>query len=457
MKPEPANTLRWIGIGATGPDDFVPEIIRVQQQPPSPLPRAILYSLLTLFSGVLVWACLGRLDVVAVAQGKLVPQSFVKIVQPAESGIVREILVKEGDAVKEGQVLLRMDSRYSEADGRTLQVEQHRRSLQLRRIEAELSGAALQRKTDDPAGIYSQTEAQLQARRQAYLDGLAAEQATLQKARHDLMSAIEIENKLRKSVPIHKDQAESWDKLAKEGFAGRLMALERQRTYIESEQDLRVQSQNVASLRALIAQSEKRVAQITSNYRQQLQNERVEAEAVYYRLQQDRDKQQHRHSYLELKAPQDGTVKDLATHTPGTVVAPGTILLTLVPLQEPLVAEVWIGNIDAGFVQDNRKARVKIAAYPFQKYGILDGVVKQISADSQDRSDASNPTAKPMQEAAYRALISLNNEYLESQGQRLRLMPGMLVNAEIHLGTRSVIEYLLSPVQKVAHEAGRER
>ena len=95
--------------------------------------------------------------------------------------------------------------------------------------------------------------------------------------------------------------------------------------------------------------------------------------------------------------------------------------------------------------------------YPFQKYGMLDGVVHQISADAQEKSDGSSGSVKPLQEAAYRALIGLDRGYLESQGRRLSLVPGMLVNAEIHLGTRSVLEYLLSPVQKVAHEAGRER
>ena len=440
-----------------GVADFAPEIIRAQHQPPSPLPRVVLYALLALFGIMLVWAFAGRLDVVAVAQGKLVPQSFLKIVQPAESGIVREILVREGDEVKEGQVLVRMDTRLSEADSKTLEVELHRRRLQLSRIDAELAGAPMKRLAGDPADVYAQTEAQFRARRQAYLDALGTEQATLLKAQHDLQGANEIQSKLQKSVPIHKDQADSWNKLAKEGFAGRLLALERQRTYIESEQDLKAQTQNVASLKAIISQSEKRVAQITSNYRQQLQNERVEAEGVYHKLQQDWDKQQHRNSLLELKAPQAGLVKDLATHTPGTVVAPGTILLTLVPQDEPLVAEVWVGNIDAGFVQDNQKARIKLAAYPFQKYGMLDGVVKQISADSQEKADANGQPVKALQEAAYRALISLNSGHLESRGQRLRLVPGMLVNAEIHLGTRSVLEYLLSPVQKVAHEAGRER
>jgi hemolysin D len=256
-------------------------------------------------------------------------------------------------------------------------------------------------------------------------------------------------------VPIYKDQAESWDKLAKEGFAGRLLALDRQRTYVESQQELRAQAQNVASLKALITQSERRISHITSNYRQQLQNERGEAEALYHKLQQDWDKQEHRHALLELKAPQAGIVKDLATHTPGTVVAPGTILLTLVPLDEPLLAEVWVNNVDAGFVQEKQTARVKLAAYPFQKYGMLDGVVQHIGADTKDKSESQ--AINSVRDAAYRALISLDSEHLESQGRRLRLTPGMQVNAEIHLGTRTVLEYLLSPVQKVAHEAGRER
>jgi HlyD family secretion protein len=457
MKILPSKAFRWMGIKEGDAQAFAPDIISVQQQPPSPLPRTMLYALLALFAMILIWACVGRLDIVAVAQGKLVPQSFLKIVQPAESGIVREILVREGEEVGAGQVLVRMDARLSEADGKTLFAELHRKRLQLRRIESELAEVPLRRQADDPADLYVQTEAQLQARRQAYLDALGAEQATLVKAQHDLKGAIEIESKLQKTVPIYRDQAESWDKLAKEGYAGRLLAQERQRTYMENEQDLRAQTQNVASLRALITQSEKRIAQITSNYRQQLQNERVETGALYHKLQQDWDKQQHRHSLLELKAPQAGIVKDLATHTPGTVVAPGTILLTLVPHEEPLVAEVWIGNADAGFVQAEQKARVKLVAYPFQKYGMLDGVVKQVGADAKEKGEATSPAVKSVQDAAYRALINLSSDYLESQGSRHRLVAGMQVNAEIHLGTRSVLEYLLSPVQKVAHEAGRER
>jgi hemolysin D len=436
--------------------DFAPDIVKAQERPPSPLPRTFLYLLLGLFGTILIWALVGRLDIVAVAQGKLVPQSFLKIVQPAESGIVREILVSEGEHVSAGEVLVRMDTRLSDADLKSLQAELVRRDFQLRRIDAELAGNTLARKAADRADQFAHVEAQNKVRRQAYLDALGAEQAVRSRARQDLQSAIEVERKLARTLPIYRAQARAWDTLAQEGFAGKLMALDRQRSFVEVEQDLQAQKYTVQGLRATISQAENRIAQIESGYRQQLHQERVEAEAAYMRLQQEWNKQQHRHALLELKAPQSGVVKDLATHTPGTVVAPGTILLTLVPKDEPLVAEVWVSNLDAGFVRDMQKVRVKLAAYPFQKYGMLDGFVRRVSADAQERSEGPDGT-RTLQEAAYRALIELNNDQPDNQGRRLHLVPGMLVNAEIHLGTRSVLEYLLSPIQKVTHEAGRER
>lgn len=140
-----------------------------------------------------------------------------------------------------------------------------------------------------------------------------------------------------------------------------------------------------------------------------------------------------------------------------TVVAPGTILLTLVPSNEPLVAEVWVGNTDAGFVQANQKAKIKLAPYPFHKHGMLDGTVQHINADAQEHSEAGASQPKAMQEAAYRALINLDDGAADRRMKNLKLIPGMQVSAEIHLGTRSVVEYLLSPIRKTAHEAGRER
>lgn len=440
-----------------GDSDFAPAMLRMQQQAPNPLPRFVLYVGLLLLGALFAWGIFGRLDIVAVAPGRIAPQSFLKIVQPAEAGVIREILVKDGDMVEEGQVLIRMDAQLLEADHRIVANELTLRNLQLRRIDAELTGSPMKRQAGDSPKLFAEIEAQYHARRQAYSDTLEGEKAFLAKAQQDLNSALEVQEKLRKTVPIYRDQAEGWERLAREGFAGKLMAMDRQRLFIENQQELKAQEHNVAGLKATIAQSAKRIAQITSNYRQQLQSERIEAIAQRDRLEQDLEKLKHRAGLLELKAPQSGVVKDLATRTPGTVVAPGTILLTLVPHGEPLIAEVWINNADAGLVHPRQKVRLKLAAYPFQKYGMLDGTIQLISIDSQERGDTVTGRAGPPQEAAYRALIGLDHQRLESAGQGLKLISGMLVNAEIHLGTRSVLEYVLSPVQKIAHEAGRER
>jgi hemolysin D len=174
-------------------------------------------------------------------------------------------------------------------------------------------------------------------------------------------------------------------------------------------------------------------------------------------------KQAHRHELLELRAPQDGVVKDLATHTPGTVVAPGTILMTIVPRDERLRAEVWVANDDIGFVRAAQPARLKLAAFQFQKFGMLDGEVVQVSADASEspnpntRSGSLAGRERAVAPLAFRALVELKSQVLESDGRRYTLAPGMQVIAEIHLGERTVLDYLLSPVQKAFQEAGRER
>jgi HlyD family secretion protein len=447
--------------------DFSPAILEAQHAPPSPLPRLVLYVLLALCGALLLWAIFGKLDIVAVAQGKLVPETFLKVVQPSDSGVVKEILVKEGDEVAAGQVLMRMDTSLSTADRKVLETDFQLKALQLRRIDAELSGASLTRKAGDNAALFAQVEAQYHAHRKAYQDALDTERAALAKAQQDLASASQIEAKLKQTLPIYRQQEEGWDKLAKEGFAGKLMALERTRARIETEQELNAQIHNVESLKATIAQSTKRISQLASNYQRDLHNERVDAESQHNRLHQELAKHRYKHDLLELKAPQAGKVKDLATHTPGTVVAPGTVLLTLVPHDEPLLAEVWVSNLDAGFVAPEQSVKVKIAAYPFQQYGMFDGVVRYVSADASEKQAGENNTfaqangsAKPefgQAPLSYRALVHLDASELRRDGQRFKLTPGMQVSAEINLGRRTVLEYLLSPIQKTVHEAWRER
>ena len=442
--------------------EFAPAILRVKEEGPSPLPRAVLYLALTLFGVLLAWAFFGKLDIIAVAQGKLIPGSYVKIVQPAESGVVRDILVKDGQEVKAGQILMRMDTQVSDADSATVDNDLHLRLLQLRRIQAELNGAAFEPVKDDTPAMFQQVAAQYRANRESYHDQIQSEQAALGKADQDLKGAMEMEARLAQTVPIYREQEAAHDKLVRDGFFSKLAGLDKTRERIEKEQELKAQTHQVASLRATIEQSRKRLAQISSTYRQQLQNERAEANAQRLRLEQEGAKQAYRRELLELKAPQDGVVKDLATHTSGTVVSPGTILMTLVPHNDPVKAEVWVTNEDAGFVDVDQPVKLKVAAFPFNKYGMVKGHVETISADSaelpdvreRDRKDGAEHVMPP---SGFRALVALDSPYLERDGKKFNLSAGMLVSVEVNLGSRTVMEYLLSPVQKTVFEAGRER
>jgi len=402
-------------------------------------------------------------DVGAVAECQLVPLSYLKSIQPSEQGMVREILVKDNQFVKAGQVLMRMDTRLSEADTRALFAELKQKSLQLRRIDAELDDIALVRAGDDPIDLFREVEGQYQANRRAYEDALSQERAGREKARQALAAAREIESKVKRVWPCYQAQERAFGKLGTKGFAGNLMVLEKKRDRIEKEQDLRSQTHTIEGRKSTIAQSERKLAQITSSYRQQLQKERVDAMTEYEKLRQAWAKQQHRNELMELKATQDGFVKDLATRTPGTVVSPGTVLLTLVPANEALQAEVWLSNEDVGFVHEGQEVKVKLAAYPFQKYGMADGTVSFVSADASDRQGEANGNTAPPDPSKgagmlyYRSVVSLKRQELEADHERFRMSPGMAVSAEIKLADRTILEYLLSPVRKAFHEAGRER
>ncbi len=441
--------------------DFAPGLLSIQESPPAKLPRALLHCVVALFLILLLWASVGKLDIVASADGRLVPQTYVKIVQPAEAGIVQEILVGEGQSVEAGQVLMRMDAKLTEADARTIRNEHELKRLQLRRIDAELGGLPIRAEAGDSPDILVQVSNQYAAHRQAYQDALAQEQAILGKTRHDLQAAEELARKLRETVPTYRKSAAAFEKLGHDGFYSPLASEEKQRDRIEKEQDLRAQEATVASLKSTLTASERKLAQITSNYRSELHNERVETESQFRKLREELEKIEHKSGLLALRAPQRGVIKDLATHTAGTVVSPGTVLMSLVPHDEPLHAEVLVRNEDVGFVHVDQHVKLKLAAYPFQKYGMIDGTVTHLGPDAADvAAGAARPSGETSEAAAalrYKALVRLHTQQLETDGKHLRLSPGMQVIAEVHQGQRSVMEYLLSPLLKAWHEAGRER
>lgn len=437
---------------------FHPPLIRLHQQAPSPIGRRVLWCLLALLVFLIVWASVGRLDIVAVAQGKLVPEDYLKIVQPSEAGIVSAILVREGQTVHKDQVLMRMDALTTETDLNALTTERGRKRLALRRLDAELAEQRLTIDADEPQPLAQEAVAQQLANEAALASALAEERSRMLKSQQELAAAQQQSQRLQAVLPHFQAQETAYAQLADQGFTGQLMVSDKRRERIEKEQELATQQHVIASARASIDQSVKKLEQIKAEHRQRLHTERAETRSQLERLEADWHKQQHRRDLMELRAPHEGIVKELATHTAGTVVQPGTVLATLVPQQAPLKVEVWVSNEDVGFVRSGQPVKLKFAAYPFQKYGMAHGELQWVNADAQTedpaRATAPDGASPPPR---YKATVALKEAALVRDERRYELTAGMQAQAEILLGQRTVLQYLLSPVQRAWHEAGRER
>ena len=434
--------------------DFHPAGLRLIDDAPSPLPQTVLKVTMVFIVLVLVWASLGRLDIVAVAEGKLVPMSYVKIVQPAEQGIVKEILVAEGAKVKAGDVLIRMDAVFTGADHDSISAQHREQALSLRRVLAELSGGDFDKQQTDVPSEFARVEAQFRANRQELRSSIALEESTLERARSDLAGAQATEEKLEGLLESFKEEEAALISLRERGVVGRLAVSEKTRERIQTEQDLRTQGFAIRSAQAAIQSSKQQISQLTSSRNRQLQTERSETAARLAVLEQEVTKSARRQELLELRAPQDGVIKDLSTHSIGTVVSPGTVLLTLVPTQDKVRAEVWINNADIGFVRAGQKVKLKMATFQFQKYGMVDGTVIEVSADAHDSDDQTTGNAGAL---AYRAMVDLSSPYIQFKETRFDLFPGMRVTGEIKLGSRTIFEYLISPLAGAYQEAARER
>jgi hemolysin D len=440
------------------PADFSPDLLTIQEQAPAQLPRTLALSVAGLCGLMVAWACFARLDVIAVAEGRLVPVSFTKVVQPAEAGVVEQIFVKEGDRVVAGQTLMKLDARLSGIDVSGLDTDVVLKDLSLARIEAELVGGAIKYPANTAKALVAKVDAQFSARKSAYHDAVAQETAALSRSKSDLEAASQIRSKLQATVPILKQAADSYETLRKEGYVGDILSNEKKREYMERERDLRSQESTVESLKAAVAQSEAKLVSIRSNYRSQLETERMDLLSSVNKSRSELDKSKVRSGLLEIKAPNDGLVKDLAVTTKGAVVSAGALLMNIVPQNEALQAEVLLRNEDVGFVVPGQVTRLKVAAYPFQRYGLIEGKVALVSADSADPAKQNQLPGQPPQ-LTYRALVKLDSNFLKSEAtnESLRLSTGMLVSAEIHQRQRTVMEYLISPIQKVTQEAARER
>jgi HlyD family secretion protein len=265
-------------------------LFEIATEAPAQASRVVLKTVAVLFVVLLVWALLAKLDIVAVAQGRLVPQTYVKIVQPAEAGVIREILVDDGDSVVKDQVLVRMDPTLNSADRGATERELASSQLQLRRIEAELSSRPFVREANDDATLFAQAQAQYQSHRQNFLDQFAQETSARERMTNELTASQEVLRKLEVTLPSYQRSADAFDKLATQNLMGSIQAEEKRREAIEKAQDLETQRASVKALTSSLAQQDQRLLQIKSAYASDLNQLRMETVSRITRLQQDSNK-----------------------------------------------------------------------------------------------------------------------------------------------------------------------
>lgn len=435
--------------------EFLPAALEVQATPPSPIGRVITWSIVTLVVLAIAWACWGKMDIVVVAQGKVIPSDRVKTIQPLEIGVVSQIYVHEGQVVRAGDALLDLDATQTRADSERLQRERLDTELELNRLEVLAKSASnvvtrprleLPQDLDPSMAVLQHTWFNSEwDQRRAKLAAL--EQDSL--GRHaERASTLAQVDKLENTLPLISRRAENLKRLTEQKLAPEQQYLELEQLRIETERDLTSHRHQLTQLDATIASLAQQRQGVISEYARDIAQRQVEAQRKIDALEKELTKSGQRTKLQQLIAPVGGVVQQLAVHTVGGVVTPAQPLMVIVPVEDELEIEAFIANKDIGFVEANQQAEVKVEAFPFTKYGSLKGTLKQISYDA---------VADEKQGLLFATRVAMDNAEIQVEDKFIRLTPGMAVTVEVKTGTRRVIEYFLSPLMQYVDESVRER
>jgi len=422
---------------------FLPAHLELSESPVHPAPRRAMYAISGLAICVASIACFGRLDIVVSAKGKLVPNARVKIIQPAITGVVRQILVQDGQRVRAGEVLIELDPTQAEADTGKAHSARVSAALAATRASTLLSaqedgvlpavstvaGATLQEHVDAQrlaVGIYRE-----------HVDKVASAKAELSRREADLQSTEHDIQRLRETAPLAREQANAYKALVSDQYVARQDYLDKEQSALGQEYDLAAKISHAAELEALIVEQRADIVAASSQFR----HEQLDAlEKANQELSQDRDDETKaitRQRLMTLLAPVSGTVQHLSMHTLGGVVP-----------DDDLEVEANVENKDVGFITPGQEAVVKIDSFPYTRYGYLRGTVRLISNDaSQDNR----------QKLTFMTRVKLPTNHMRVVDRDVRLTPGMAVSVEIRTGRRSVAGYFFDPLVQTTRESLRER
>ena len=444
--------------------DFLPAALEIVETPPPPLPRMAMLILVALLVSAIAWACLSKVDVVSTASGRIIPSGGGKVIQPLETGTITAIHVHDGQVVRKGEVLLELERTQTQADRDRATGELAAARLEVARLKAVALGQAFV----PPAGA-DQTAASIASHEAAaetaeHRAKLASLDQQIEQHEAELQSARAEEDRLSTLLPIERQRTGVFTSLQTKGYGSRLQLIDAEEKEQDTARQLDVQRRKAPELLAQIAGTGRERAEADAEASKTSLASLTDAETKAASLAQELDKAQNRLEHETLAASVDGTIQELAVHTVGGVVEPGQTLMRLAPGASAVEVEARLENKDVGFVRAGMPAEIKVETFPFTRYGVVHARVTTVSSDAMAETPP-QPSSQPAQDRQppadqdphYLVRLALLQDWIEVDGRRMPLTPGMMVSAEIRTGRRRVISFILSPLAKAVHEAGRER
>jgi adhesin transport system membrane fusion protein len=426
--------------------DLVSDLAAAQISRPHKLAKWALILIGTALAIFVVWASMTSLPEVTKGEGKVIPSRQNQIVQHIRGGIVTAILVKEGEIVKAGQVLLRIQNRDGKADYDEKRSEYLSLSARASRLEAQAQG---RKKIKFTRTVLRETPKFAAQQRNVFRTRRLQVEAEIGVLRQQLRQREQLLKEQRSMVASLTKRVASLSAevararpMVQRGAVSRLEFLRLQRDLSDARGELRTESLKIPRYQAGIRESRQKVQDKRNESRSKVLQELTEVRSKMSELEQRMRQLYFEVSRTEVRSPVRGTIKQLRISTRGGVVKPGEPLVEIVPLEDTLLIEAKIRPSDRAFLKIGQAAVIKITAYDYAIYGGLKGKVVSVSADTIEESNRPD-------DAFYKVQVRTSRSFLEKGGKRLPIIPGMTAVVNIMTGTeKSVLDYIMKPITK---------
>ncbi|MFZ6049644.1 HlyD family type I secretion periplasmic adaptor subunit [Pseudomonas sp. CR3202] len=435
---------------------FLPAALALQEQPVHPAPRYIQWAIMAFAVLALLWACVGEIDVVATATGRIVPSGKSKVIQPSDVAVVKAIHVQDGQRVEAGDLLVELDARITAADVERLKSDLLAAQVNSARASALLDAIQSERQPASLVGLIPHATSEQQQGAQRWLQGqylelrstLDQKDAEIDQRTAEIRAAKASIASLRESLPIARQLSADYKRLLDKAIVGKHAWLQQEQARLEQERELQVQQVRLQELAAARKEAMGSRQSVVAQARRAMLDLLHESTRETTALTQELQKAEQRNRLMRLTAPVDGTVQQLAIHTDGGVVTEAQPLMVIVPIDQPVEVEAMLENKDIGFVRPGQDVEIKIETFTYTKYGVVHGTVQSISSDAIEDERLG---------LVYSTRIQLKENRIQVGENIVALSPGMSVRAEVKTDKRRVIEYFLSPLQQYASESLVER